>query len=151
MHPFHTTKYIREIVLPNIARGAKDANRSRADVALSSAIFVATNDKEREAARQQISFYASTPTYRTVLEVHGWGEVNAQLGMLAARGKWDEMPALITDEILNEVAVIAPPQEIAARIKSRYEGLLDRVTFYAPFDPREADKWKAIVKAFKGH
>jgi probable F420-dependent oxidoreductase len=149
VHPFHTAKYLREIVLPNIARGAQAANRRREDVQLSSAVFIATDDAEREAARTQIAFYASTPTYKTVLEVHGWGEVNQQLGALAARGKWDDMPALITDDILNEVAIVAPPEEIPARVKARYTGLLDRITFYAPFTPEEADKWKKLVKAFK--
>ncbi|MBI3537982.1 MAG: TIGR03617 family F420-dependent LLM class oxidoreductase [Chloroflexi bacterium] len=149
VHPFHTPRYIREIVLPNIAKGAQSANRARADVKLSSAIFVAANEVEREIARQQISFYASTPTYRTVLNVHGWGAVGEQLSALAARGKWEEMPALITDEILNEVAVVAPLEEIPARIHARYVGLLDRVTLYAPFDPNETDKWKGMVSAFK--
>jgi probable F420-dependent oxidoreductase len=149
VHPFHTARYIREIVLPNIERGAKSANRTRADLQLSSAIFVATNDDEREAARQQISFYASTPTYKTVLDVHGWGEVNQQLGALAARGKWDEMPVLISDEILNEVAIIAPPEKVPVRIKERYAGLLDRITFYAPFTPEQAPQWRTMVHAFK--
>lgn len=149
VHPFHTAKYIREIVLPNIERGAADAHRTRADVQLSSAVFVASDETEREAVRAQISFYASTPTYRTVLEAHGLGEVNQQLGALAARGKWDDMPALISDEILNQVAIIAPLDEIPARIEARYTGLLDRITFYAPFSPDDADKWKRLVKAFK--
>jgi hypothetical protein len=118
-------------------------------VQLSSAIFVATNDDERQAARQQISFYASTPTYKTVLDVHGWGEVNQKLGALAARGRWDEMPALITDEILNEVAIVAPPEALPAQIKKRYAGLLDRISFYAPFTTEEAPRWRAIVSAFK--
>jgi len=149
VHPFHTAKYIREIVLPNIEQGAQSANRTRADVALSSAIFVATNEDERAAARQQISFYASTPTYKTVLDAHGWGAVNQALGELAKRGKWDEMPALITDEILNEVAIVAPQAEVPARIQQRYAGLLDRITFYAPFTPEEAPKWRAMVQEFK--
>ncbi len=150
IHPFHTTKYIREVVMPNIERGAKIANRSRSDVQLSSAIFVASNDVEREEARKQISFYASTPTYRTVLNVHGWGDVGEKLSALAARGKWDEMPTLITDDMLHEIAIIAPMNEMPAQIHSRYTGLLDRVTFYAPFDPKESDKWRELVKAFKG-
>lgn len=149
VHPFHTPKYIREIVLPNIELGAQKGQRSRQDVQLSSAIFTATNEIEREAARQQISFYASTPTYRTVLEVHGWGEVGEKLSALAARGKWNEMPGLISDEMLDEVAVIALAEELPARIKTRYAGLLDRITFYAPFDSKESHKWKSIVSAFK--
>ena len=148
VHPFHTSEYLRQIVLPNIERGAKGAGRTRADVQLSSAIFVATDDAEREAVRAQISFYASTPTYRTVLEVHGWGDVGEQLSHLAARGRWDDMPPLITDEILNQVAIVAPLSEVPARIQERYAGLLDRVTFYDAFDPAEASKWHAIVQAF---
>ncbi len=149
VHPFHTTKYLRELVIPNIERGANSAGRSRADVQLSSAIFVASSDTEREEARKQISFYASTPTYRTVLNVHGWGDAGEKLSALAARGKWDEMPALITDEILNEIAIVAPMPEIPARIHSRYAGLLDRVTVYAPFDLSESVKWRELVKSFK--
>jgi probable F420-dependent oxidoreductase len=149
VHPFHTAQYIREVVLPNIKLGAEKVGRKRDDVQLSSAIFVATDEGEREAVRAQISFYASTPTYKAVLDVHGWGEVNEKLGALAARGKWDEMPPLITDEILNEVAIVAKPDEVPARIKQKYAGLLDRITFYAPFNADEAPKWRAMVKAFK--
>lgn len=149
VHPFHTPEYIRQIVLPNIKLGAEKAGRSRAEMQMVSSIFVATNDKEREMARQQISFYASTPTYKSVLEVHGWGELSEKLGALAVRGKWNEMPALISDEILNEVAVVAPREEVVERIKQKYAGLLDRVMFYVPFDPLEAPKWREIVEGFK--
>jgi probable F420-dependent oxidoreductase len=149
VHPFHTARYLREIVVPNVEHGARAANRARADVQLSSAIFIASDETERETVRAQISFYASTPTYRTVLDVHGWGAIGEQLSALAARGKWDDMPALITDEILNEVAIVAPLAEIPARVKARYTGLLDRITFYAPFAADEADKWKPLVHAFK--
>jgi len=149
VHPFHTAQYIREIVLPNVKLGAEKAGRKRDDVQLSSAIFVATDEGEREAVRAQISFYASTPTYKAVLDVHGWGEVNEKLGALAARGKWDDMPPLITDEIMNEVVIVAKREDVPARIKEKYAGLLDRVTFYAPFSTDEAPKWRAMVKAFK--
>ncbi len=149
IHPFHTTQYIREVVLPNIERGLQQAGRTRESIQLSSAIFVATDEIEREAARMQISFYASTPTYRTVLAVHGWGDVAERLSHLAARKRWDDMPALITDQILNEVAIIAPMEEVPARIQRRYAGLLDRVTLYAPFTLEEATKWRALVDAFK--
>lgn len=147
VHPFHTPEYIRQIVLPNIKLGAEKTNRSRADVQLASSIFVATNDDERELVRQQISFYASTPSYKAVLDVHGWGEVNEKLGALAARGKWSEMPAFITDDILNQVAIVAPVDEIPTRIKQKYAGLLDRVALYLPFTP-EDEMWKELAKSF---
>ncbi|MCI0478068.1 MAG: LLM class flavin-dependent oxidoreductase, partial [Anaerolineales bacterium] len=149
VHPFHTVEYIRQIVLPNIAQGAAQANRTRADIELSSTIFVATDEAEREAVRAQISFYASTPSYKSVLDAHGWGEVNEKLGRLAARQKWDEMPALVSDELLNAVAIVAPLEEIPARIQARYAGVLDRVSLYLPFLVDDADKWRAWVNAFK--
>ena len=149
VHPLHTTQYLREVVLPNIERGAQQANRTRADLLLSSAIFVATDDAEREAVRAQISFYASTPSYRPVLELHGWGSVGEKLSRLAARKEWDEMPPFISDEILNEVAIIAPQDQVPARIKAKYTGLLDRITFYAPFTPEDTPRWRALVQAFK--
>lgn len=146
VHPFHTLEYIRQIVLPNIAAGAAPAQRTRADIELASTIFVATDDAEREAVRAQIAFYASTPTYKAVLDVHGWGDVNQKLGHLAARQKWDEMPALVSDELLNAVAIVAPPEEIPARIHARYAGVLDRVALYLPFLLDDAAKWRAWRK-----
>ncbi len=149
VHPFHTADYLRQIVLPNIKLGAEKTQRTRDDVQLSSSIFVATNDTEREAVRQQISFYASTPTYKSVLEVHGWGDLSEQLGALAVRGKWGEMAALVSDDLLNAVAIVAPAVEVPARIKERYSGLLDRVALYFPFSVEGTARWRALAQAFK--
>lgn len=149
VHPFHTVEYIRQIVLPNIEAGAAKAHRTRADVQLSSTIFVATDDAEREAARAQIAFYASTPSYKAILDVHGWGEVNQRLRRLAARQKWDEMPALVSDELLNAVAIVAPWDELPARIQQRYAGILDRVSLYLPFHSDEVPKWRKWIAAFR--
>jgi probable F420-dependent oxidoreductase len=146
VHPFHTTKYLREFVLPNIERGAASANRTRADVKLASTIFVASDDAEQQAARAQIAFYASTPTYRTVLALHGWEATGEKLSGLAARGRWDAMPALVTDEMLDAVAIVAPREQVPARIRERYTGLLDRVAFYLPFVPADADQWREVIQ-----
>jgi probable F420-dependent oxidoreductase len=149
VHPFHTAKYLREVVLPNVEQGAARAHRTRQDLELSSAVFVASGEAEREAVRRQISFYASTPTYQTVLDVHGWGDLTPKLGALAVRGRWDEMPALVTDEILDQVAIVAPADQVPARIAERYAGLLDRITFYSPFTVDQAPRWRAMIQAFR--
>lgn len=136
VHPFHTVDYLREQIIPNIERGAAKAGRTRADVMLNCAIFVATGRSTAEiqaAASQvktQIAFYASTYSYRPVLDQHGWGEIGDRLGLLARQGQWAEMPALIPDEMLEACAVVAPVDELAARVRERYEGLLDRVGYY---------------------
>lgn len=141
VHPFHSVKYIREIMLPNVEAGARANGRARADVQLATSAFTVTGNSrdEMEAARvearSQIAFYASTPSYRIVMECHGWGEVSDRLSQLARDGKWDEMRNQISDEMLEQFAVIAPRDELAAAARARYEGLLDRVGYYQSFEP----------------
>jgi probable F420-dependent oxidoreductase len=149
VHPFHSTRYLREVILPAIQEGANKAGRARADVAVSVTAFVATSPEERDFARAQIAFYASTPSYRPVFTLYGWQDLAEQLSAHAARGEWSEMPALITDEMLGEFCLIAEPGDLPAALKARYNGLADRLTLYSPFLPGERDAfWRGIVKAF---
>jgi len=154
VHPFHSPEYVRKVVEPAIAEGAAQEGRSPDDVELTSSVFVVTGGSEEETARQresvrsQLSFYASTPTYRTVLESHGWEEVGEKLGGLAREKRWREMPDLITDEMLHAFAVEAAPGEVGPALKERYEGLIDRVALYLPFVPGEKDGfWRMAVEA----
>lgn len=148
VHPFHTPRYLREIILPAIAEGAEAAGRSREQVAATCAIFIVTGrnaDEMRENSqfiRQQIAFYASTPSYNPVMLLHGWGDLHERLNMLSREGKWGEMGALIGDEMLAEFAVVAPTGDLAQAVRARYSGLLDRVAYYPPFDPDDTDRWE---------
>jgi probable F420-dependent oxidoreductase len=154
VHPFHSPAYMTRTVKPAIAEGARHANRDPGQVTLATSAFVITGEnregttERRESVRSQISFYASTPTYRTVLEAHGWEEVGERLGTMAREKKWREMPALITDEMLATFAIEAAPDEIGPALKERYEGLIDRVALYLPFVPDEHDEfWQAVVES----
>jgi probable F420-dependent oxidoreductase len=141
VHPLHTPHYLREVIIPNIEQGAASTGRSRADVALTCAIFVVTgaNEQEIENAKvpikQQIAFYGSTPTYQKVLALHDWGEIALELNNLSRQGRWFDMANLITDDMLHEFAVVAPHDQLARRVRERYEGLLDRIAYYFPFEP----------------
>jgi probable F420-dependent oxidoreductase len=143
VHPLHTAGYLREVLRPAIAQGAARAGRPAEAVSLAGSVFVISSPAEREQVRQQVSFYASTPSYRAVLAHHGWDEAGAQLSALAARGEWAAMPALISDEMLAEFAVAAPLASLAGALRERYNGLLDRVTLYRPFEGGEA--WEALL------
>jgi probable F420-dependent oxidoreductase len=152
VHPFHSPEYVRKTVIPAIAEGARQANRDLDQVTLATSAFVITGEnresatEQRESVRAQISFYASTPTYRTVLEAHGWEEVGERLETMAREKKWPEMPALITDEMLAAFAIEAAPDEIGPALKERYDGLIDRVALYLPFVPGEHDEfWRMVV------
>ena len=148
-HPFHSVKYLNEIILPAIEEGAAKANRSRKDVNVSVTAFVATNSEEMNFARAQIAFYASTPSYRSVMNLHGWGDVAEQLSAHAARSEWAEMPMLISDEMLNEFCLVTEEHKLADELKKRYDGIADRLTIYTAFVPGEKnDWWQRLVDHF---
>ena len=156
VHPLHTTRYLKEKILPNIEIGLARSQRKRSGIELSSSIFVIPADDSAQAAkftaevRQQISFYASTPPYRPVFELEGWGGVADELKALAARGRWNEMPALITDEILDRFTLRATWADLPAKVLEKYDGLLDRVSYYFPIVPGENETgWRATVAGFK--
>jgi probable F420-dependent oxidoreductase len=155
VHPFHSLEYLRGTILPNIDAGAHKAGRKRSDCKLSTSVFVIVGDSEEERTglrglvKQQISFYASTPAYKPVLDAHGWGDTQAKLNDKARSGDWGGMADLITDEMLNVYAVTGTWDEIAGKLKARYHGILDRLAFYVPFRAGDkAEKWRAVVRAF---
>lgn len=149
-HPLSTEKYLREVIVPAIEQGAAKMGRSRSAVTISASPFAAITHAEREFCRQQISFYASTPSYKPVFALHGWGSIAEQLSAHAARGQWSEMPALISDEMLSAFCVIADtPADLASALKKRYDGVADRLTLYLPFTPGDKDDfWRELIKAF---
>jgi alkanesulfonate monooxygenase SsuD/methylene tetrahydromethanopterin reductase-like flavin-dependent oxidoreductase (luciferase family) len=140
------------MILPNVEKGAADGNRSRRDVELTCAIFVVTGNDDQEiennklAIKQQIAFYGSTPTYAPVFALHGWQDIGEKLNTLSRQGQWIEMAEAITDDMLSEFAVIAPHDQLARRVRDRYEGLLDRIAYYFPFEPgTNDDLWRDAV------
>ena len=156
VHPLHTTRYLKEKILPNIEIGLARSRRERRAIELSSSIFVIPTDDSAQAAkfesevRRQISFYASTPPYRPVFELEGWGGIADELKALAARGCWNEMEALISDEIIERFALRGTWAELPAEVLQKYDGLLDRVSYYFPIVPGENEAgWRATVAGFK--
>ena len=102
-----------------------------------------------QIARAQIAFYASTPSYRAVMDLHGWSATAEQLSTHAAKGEWAEMPMLIGDEMLDELCVVTDEADLAAALRSRYDGIADRLALYTPFVPGEKDEWWGrLVKEF---
>jgi probable F420-dependent oxidoreductase len=150
VHPFHSVRYVREVLLPAIEAGATKEGRKSEDVSVLVNAFIATTPEELNFARAQISFYASTPSYRPVMDLHGWAGVAENLSSHAARGEWAEMPMLITDEILNEFCLVTEEDRIANELRKRYEGIADRLTIYTPFVPGERDRWwRELTGSFK--
>ncbi|HEV7743075.1 MAG TPA: TIGR03617 family F420-dependent LLM class oxidoreductase, partial [Pseudolysinimonas sp.] len=152
-HGFTTRRYLTEATIPAIKRGQDAAGRPAGSVGLSVSPFVALGegaalDTAVAAVRAQIAFYASTPAYRGVMELHGWEETADQLHALSTRGGWKEMGALITDEMLTEFAAVGTPSEVGAALRDRFAGLATRMSFYAPY-PVDPAVWPAVLTAVR--
>jgi len=148
-HPFHSVRYLREVILPGIVSGTAKAGRKREAVEVSVTAFAATTPEEEAFARIQIAFYASTPSYRPVMELHGWGSTAEKLSAHASRGEWSEMPQLISDEMLAEFCLLTTQEMLASDLRKRYDGIADRITLYTVFMPGERDEWwRKLVKDF---
>jgi len=134
IHPFSNEKYIRDVTLPAIDRGLAKSGRSRSDFEISYTPFMisgkdeATFEAEKAAAKNRISFYGSTPAYKQVLGVHGWGDLQIELNALSKQGQWAEMSNLISDEMLNTMGIMADPSAIVPEMKQRYGDFTDRTS-----------------------
>ena len=138
-HGFTTESYLREVTMRALGEGLEASGRSRSDLQLSLPAFIVTGTTEEEMAaaakgvREQIAFYGSTPAYRGVLEHHGWGDLQTELNGLSKQGEWQQMGTLVDDEILGAFAVIAEPDRVGDELLARFGDLVDRVSFYAPY------------------
>ena len=153
-HGFTTERYLREVTVPALERGLAVGGRVRSDVEISYPGMVVTAPDQAgfaaaaKAVKTQLAFYGSTPAYRPVLELHGWGDLQTELNTLSKRGAWEEMAGLIDDEMLNTFAVVGELDDIAGMVRSRFEGIVDRFNFYAPY-PMEPERWAEVLAGFK--
>jgi probable F420-dependent oxidoreductase len=149
VHPFHSREYLQQVLRPAIAAGADLAQRVDTEINLSATVFVVTEPEDELFVRSQLSFYASTPSYRPVMALHGWEDTAERLSGFAARGKWEEMPSLISDDMLATFAVISDRDHLTQSLVTRYDGLVDRVSLYKPYVPGERDEfWQVLVDGF---
>jgi probable F420-dependent oxidoreductase len=136
--PFNSGRHMRERTVPAIERGLATAGRTLADLEITVEVIVGVgrNDEELAAAmgvRNLLAFYGSTPSYRPVLDVEGWGDLQPELNALSKRGEWQQMAGLITDDLVSTIAVHGTPAECAAEIVARYGDWATRVCAYFPY------------------
>jgi len=151
-HGFTTEKYLREVTIPALERGRAKAGKTMEGFEIVGPSFVVTGTDEAEleraaaGTRQQIAFYGSTPAYRPVLDLHGWGDLQDRLNTLSKQGQWVEMGKLIDDEILNTFAVVGEPEAIAPELHHRYGDVIERISFYTPYKSNP-ERWRKVLAA----
>ena len=128
--PFGSTRFLREATMPAVREGLG----GRTGFAVVPEIIVSAG-QDHEATRRLLAFYGSTPAYRPVLDIHGWGELQPELNALSKQGRWAEMGGLINDEVLHTIAACGTPAQIATHIRERVaaaDGMVERVCLYQP-------------------
>ncbi len=136
--PFHSHRHFRERTLPALDDGLERAGRTRDGFAILPQAILAMGRTDEEMARAEagvrglLAFYGSTPAYRPVLEVEGWGEVQPELNRLSKVGDYGAMFELVTDEMLETLAVRGTPEQCAAEIHRRFGDVAERVCGYFP-------------------
>ncbi len=154
-HGFSTERYVREVTMPALQRGAAKAGRSLDDFEIVAPGFIVARDKEEDLTeginfvRMQIGFYGSTPAYRPVLEMHGWGDLQDELFALTKRNGWDELASVVPDEVVDTLAVIGKPEEAVAQVKQRYGDVATRVSWTLP-DEATPERWAPIFQQLRG-
>ncbi|MEZ4217050.1 MAG: TIGR03617 family F420-dependent LLM class oxidoreductase [Myxococcota bacterium] len=153
-HPFHSRASLEQVTLPALERGLARSGRTRADLDVIAVALVVTADDEQGferaklAARKQLAFYGSTPAYRPVLDCHGWGDVHVRLNRLSKEGRWDDMAALVSDEMLETIAVVGEREAIPDKLFARMQGIADGVSLTHNRCP-DPGHWRAEVAAFR--
>jgi probable F420-dependent oxidoreductase len=154
VHGFTTATYLREVTHPALARGLAASGRTRADLELSYPAFVITGtdeagmDQARRSVAAQVAFYGSTPAYRPVLDVHGWGDLQGELNALVREGRWAELGDHVPPAVLDAFAITAEVDHVAAALLERYGNLVDRISLYTPYE-LDADARATIVAGLK--
>ncbi|WP_433831928.1 TIGR03617 family F420-dependent LLM class oxidoreductase [Actinoplanes sp. CA-015351] len=152
VHPLTSADYLRERILPTLVQ--ERGNLDGFTLQMSAMVVLGADPAQRaraeQAVRGQIAFYASTPAYRPVLDLHGWGDLADRLNVLSRRQQWTEMAAEINDEVLGTFAVAGDAAAVAAGVKDRFGTAIDRISLYTPY---EADRYQiaAVRQAIKGN
>lgn len=154
-HGFTTERYMREVTLPALERGRAKAGKTLDGFHFSYPAFIVTGAnaadtaKATAATKQRIAFYGSTPAYKAVLDMHGWGDVHVALNTMSKQGRWVEMGDLITDDMLDAFAIVAEPSDLAGRLKARYGDIANRITVDLP-KTTDPDLWASVLHDLKG-
>ena len=153
VHSFCTEQHFKKNMLPRLESELAANGRSLDDFEIQFPVFTASGETEEElekskqSIKYRIGFYASTPAYKSVLDTHGWGDLQPHLNRMTKEGQWDQLPDQITDEMLNAFAVVGSPAEVATQMHERFAGFIDRGLIEAKFSAEVLEQQMNILRA----
>ncbi len=124
--------YLRDVVFPALRRGADSSGREEQPlVVVSTAIATGNSDaavaRERERQRRMLAFLLSTPAYTPALKRRGWTELAGRLRTLTKEQRWNELPTVLSDLVLDELVTCGRYDELPELIRTKFDGIADAV------------------------
>jgi probable F420-dependent oxidoreductase len=157
-HPTNSNpRYLQETCLPGLADGARAAGRDLVaegfEVVVGTPVVsgatAAAVDRERERQRRLLAFLYSTPAYAPTLELYGWGDLGPRLRELIRRDRWDDLGAVLSDEVLDTLVPCAPFDQLASVLLERFAGLGQGITVGVPADQADDDAFSSAIAALR--
>ncbi|WP_420446601.1 TIGR03617 family F420-dependent LLM class oxidoreductase [Candidatus Poriferisodalis sp.] len=152
LHPVCSPLYITEVMAPAVDRGAERAGRDAVAVDWCMKPLVAAAPDEAMLAvvartvRERVGFYLSTPAYRAAFDVHEWTDESERAAVMSKAQRWDEISALVSDEMLHTIATVGTYDQIGRLLAERYGALIDRIEFSIPVsNPEDGERLTSIL------
>ena len=156
LHPICTERFIDEQVKPAVAKGADRAGRNVGDVEvcmkplIGTAPTAETLERVERTVRARVGFYLSTPSYRRVFELHDWGDLAEKAAVLSKQQRWEELAAMVPDEVLHTVATLGTHDTIVDQLNTRYGSRVDRIEFSIPINSEtDAELFRAMLDGLR--
>ncbi len=152
-HGFTTPRYLKEVTIPALERGLATSGRTLEDFEIICPVMIVAGQDEqayqaqRDSVSKQLAFYGSTPAYKPVLDVHGWGDLQPELNRMSKRGLWTEMGECITDEILEAFSVDVAPERVGETLKARYGEMIDG--WMSTYNPGDRDAEIQLIESLR--
>ena len=152
-HPFCTEQYLKEVIVAKVEPELEARGRSLDDFEIQYPIFIASGaneeqfEKAKAGIKHRIGFYGSTPAYKPVLDLHGWGDLQPMLRQMTKDNKWDRLGEPITDEMLETFAAVGDPIEAATIVRDRIGGVADSVVLDSNLPADALAEQMAVLRA----
>jgi probable F420-dependent oxidoreductase len=146
--PFGNKRFLHEVTMPAVREGLAAAGKPEGGFAVIPEIIVSVGE-DHTATRRLLAFYGSTPAYRPVLDIHGWGDLQPELHALSKQGRWEQMGKLVDDDVLHTIAACGTAAEVASHIRDRVAGVSEQVCLYQP-GPMDPGALAEVVDALDG-
>ena len=96
-----------------------------------------------------LAFLLSTPSYAPALKRRGWTELAGRLRTLTKEQRWNELPAVLSDVVLDELVTSGRYDELPEILRTKFEGIADGIVLPPLSDDDDDQLAQACVRSLR--